>query len=132
MPSRLVFGVGPPDWPHFAVLVRMSVLLVLPGLAGLEGKFPFEIGKALDGFSLFPREFEIDVLKLVVKADLARCPRVLCRNRPDQFAPNRWRSCTLGRARHSRKGRSLLASVRVRELDRATLRDGGIIFRFPS
>src|SRR6476660_7436367 len=70
-PSRLVFGVGPSDCSHFAALVRMSVLLVLPGLAGLEGKFPFEVGKALDGFSLFPREFEIDVLKLVVKADLA-------------------------------------------------------------
>ncbi len=49
----------------------MSVLLVLPGLARFQGVVPFKIRKALDRFPLFPREFEIDVLKLVVKADLA-------------------------------------------------------------
>ena len=48
----------------------MPVLLVLPGLAGFQGVVPFKIGKALDRLPLFPREFEIDVLKLVVKADL--------------------------------------------------------------
>jgi hypothetical protein len=51
-------------------LVRVPVLLVCPGFAGFQGVFPFKIGKALNGFSLFPREFEIDVLKLVVKTDL--------------------------------------------------------------
>ena len=48
----------------------MSVRLVLPGFAGFQAVFPFKIGNALDGFSLFPREFEIDVLKFVVKTDL--------------------------------------------------------------
>jgi hypothetical protein len=70
-PRRLILGVGPSDCAHFAALVRMSVLLVLPGFASLQGKFAFEIRKAFDGFPVFPREFEIDVLKLVVKADLA-------------------------------------------------------------
>lgn len=34
------------------------------------GVFPFKIRKAFDRYSLFRWEFEIDVLKLVVKADL--------------------------------------------------------------
>src|SRR5204862_6729896 len=49
----------------------MSVLLVLPRLARFQSIVAFKIGKALDRFPLFPRELEIDVLKLVVKADLA-------------------------------------------------------------
>ncbi len=48
----------------------MSVLLILPGFAGFQAVFPFKIGNALNGFSLLPREFEIDVLKFVVKTDL--------------------------------------------------------------
>ena len=51
-------------------LVRVTVLLVFPGLAGLQGELPFKIGKAFDRFSLLPRKFEINVLKLIVKADL--------------------------------------------------------------
>ena len=46
-------------------------MFVLPRFTSLQRKFALEIRKAFDGFSLFPREFEIDVLKLVVKADLA-------------------------------------------------------------
>src|SRR2546423_8158694 len=71
-PRRLVIGVGPLDCSHVAALVRVSVFLVLPGFTSLEGKLALEIRKALNGFSIFPREFEIDVLKLVVKTDLTR------------------------------------------------------------
>ena len=48
----------------------MSVFLILPGFASLKRKFTLEIRKAFDGFPLFPREFEIDVLKFIVKTDL--------------------------------------------------------------
>src|ERR1700749_3440120 len=70
MPSRSILSVGSSDCFHSAALIRMSVFLVCPGLAGFQGVFSFKIGKALNGFSLFPREFEIDVLELVVKTDL--------------------------------------------------------------
>jgi hypothetical protein len=62
--------LAPDCLQSFPDSVWVPILLVLPGFAGLQGEFPFEIGKALDGFPLFPREFEIVVLKLVVKADL--------------------------------------------------------------
>ena len=62
--------LAPDCLQSFPDSVWVPILLVLPGLAGLQGEFPFEIWKTFDGFSLFPREFEIGVLKLVVKADL--------------------------------------------------------------
>ena len=49
----------------------MTVFLVLPGFTSLQGKFALEIRKALDGLSVLPRELEINVLKFVIKADLA-------------------------------------------------------------
>jgi len=50
----------------------MAIFLILPGFTGLESVFPFEVRVALDGLPLLPRESKIDVLKLVIKSDLAR------------------------------------------------------------
>ncbi len=50
----------------------MAILFVLPSFASLECEVPLEIRIALDRFPLFPGKPEVDVLELVVKADLAR------------------------------------------------------------
>ena len=50
----------------------MAVLFVLPDFASLEREIPLEIRIALDRLSLLPRKPEVDVLELVVKADLTR------------------------------------------------------------
>src|SRR5262245_25749212 len=57
-PSRFVLGVSAPDCSHFAVLVRVSVFLILPGFASFQGKFALEIRIAFNSFPIFPREFE--------------------------------------------------------------------------
>ena len=51
-------------------LIGMSILFILPGFAGLEGVFPIEIRKALDGLPLLPGESEIDILEFIVKTNL--------------------------------------------------------------
>jgi hypothetical protein len=50
----------------------MAIFLILPGFTGLESVFSFEVRVALNGLPLLPRESKIDVLKLVIKSDLAR------------------------------------------------------------
>ncbi|SRR6266545_1288395 len=69
-PCRLIFGVGSPDCSRCAGLVRMPIFFVLPGFASFQREFPLKIRKAFNGFSLLPGKLEIDVLKLVVEADL--------------------------------------------------------------
>jgi hypothetical protein len=62
--SRNLFRLG--------LLVWMAIFLILPGFTGLESVFSFEVRVALNGLPLLPRESKIDVLKLVIKSDLAR------------------------------------------------------------
>ena len=92
--------------------VWVPILLILPGLARFQGVFPFKIGKALDCFPLFPGEFEIDVLKLVVKADLAgvreSCAEI------DPINP-----CPIDGAHAHRTGRSIHVKVAAFEHLRA-------------
>jgi hypothetical protein len=49
----------------------MTIFLILPGFTGLESVFSLEVRVALN-LPLLPRESKIDVLKLVIKSDLAR------------------------------------------------------------
>ena len=70
-PSHLTLGIVPPNDYYAAPLIGVPIFLVFPSLASLQGEFSLEIRETFDGFSLFPRELEINVLKFVVKADLA-------------------------------------------------------------
>jgi len=90
----------------------MAILFVLPRFTSLQRKFALEIRKAFDGFSLFPREFEIDVLKLIVKTDLAGVRKSCAEVHPINSRP-------IDRAHAHRAGRAIHVKIAAFEHLRA-------------
>jgi len=63
-PPGFASGVG---WS-----IRVAVLFILPSFASLEREVPLKIRIALNRLPLFPGKPEVEVLELVVEADLGR------------------------------------------------------------